>query len=150
MKRGGAGFSACLVLLSTALALRAEPTADALLACSAEFYARAEYNRGLRLTSSGHQKFLMERANLLLQVAQARAPLEVTGCGGNQGPLLGLVICLGPANLFAEQKSLMLDRLTVLVIENGPDHPLPVCMEDEICSECLRLLDDFPTDFARD
>lgn len=147
---GRAGFSACLVLLSTALALRVEPNADALLACSAEFYARAEYNRGLRLTNSGHQKFLMERANLLLQIAQARAPLEVTGCGDNQGPFLGLVICLGPASLFAEQKSMMLDRLAELVAESGPDHPLPVCMEDEVCSKCLRLLDDFPTDFARD
>jgi hypothetical protein len=138
-----------LSLLGFADAGRAEGDVDPFLSCSAEFHARAEYNRSLQKTNSGHQKFLMDRANLLLRLAEARAPLSVIGCGDDAGPALNLVLCFGPRSLYTEQKSLMLDRLTELVAENGPDDPLPVCIEDEDCSACLRILDNVPSLNAR-
>jgi hypothetical protein len=133
MRQGLAALCACLTLQSLSNTANAEKAADPLLICSAEFYARHEYNRVLVRTNSAHQWFLMDRASIFLRIAEARAPKEPIGCQG-------LAFCLGPADLYSEQKALMLDRLTELVEANGPDFPLPICLEDDQCSKCLKLL----------
>jgi hypothetical protein len=133
MIKGSALLLSCLTLTFFTISTEAQQAVDPLLRCSAEFYARHEYNRGLLKTNSAHQQFLMDRAMILLQMAEARAPKEPTGCRG-------LAYCLGPASLYSEQRALMLDRLTEFVEANGPNFPLPVCMEDGACSDCIRIL----------
>lgn len=126
-------LATCLSVFAFAHNSRAGEATDPYLICSAEFYARHEYNRGLVRTNSAYQWFLMDRASIFLRMAEARAPKEPIGCNG-------LAFCLRPADLYSEQKALMLDRLTEFVEANGPDFPLPICMEEDTCSKCLKLL----------
>ena len=127
--------------LAVATTSRADPSVEALLSCSAEYYAREEFNRGLHLTNADYQKFLMDRSNVFLSLAESRAPLESTGCNDDRlGIAMGLVFCKGPASLWTERDMLMRQRLLDLVQTNGGSFPLPTCMEDELCSQCMRTL----------
>ena len=149
MRRGWTALVACLPLVLFSAAATAEQTYDRwllsyerLLLCSAEFDARYEYNHGLGIGNSVHQQFLMHRAGLFLEMAEARAPGKTVDCGDSSGILLGLTYCLGRTDLSAEQELLTLDRLTELVSQNGPDNPLPLCVEDETCISCTKMLNE--------
>jgi hypothetical protein len=136
-------FRSVVVLLLPAVGIaNADPTIENLLTCSAEYYARAEYVNSLRQVEPAHYKFLMGRSDMFLRAAEARSPIELTGCNDSSGLTLGLVLCQGPASLWDERKALMLDRLIEIVEEHKGVYRLPVCMEDAACSDCLKLLDD--------
>ncbi|WP_395539506.1 hypothetical protein [Neotabrizicola sp. sgz301269] len=137
-QRGGAAVASLLVLCS--LPAGADEDVDTLLRCSAEFYARAEYNRTLGYIDAGHITYLMNHSERLLSLAEGIAPLEVSGCPGDgYGLALGLAICSYPADLDFERRSMALDRLAELADETNGNQRLSVCIEDEVCSACLNI-----------
>jgi hypothetical protein len=142
MWRGRTALVACLPLVLFSAPATAKQSHDRLLLCSAEFGARYEYNHGLGIGNSEYQQFLKHRARLFLVMAEARARGGPVDCGDSDGVLLGLKYCFGRADLSAEQELLTLDRLTELVAKNGPDNPLPLCVEDETCISCTKLLNE--------
>lgn len=130
-----------LFLFVFPLLAKADENYFSLLKCAAEFNARAEYNRGLELTNSVYQKFLWDRSDLFLRMAEQRAPLQPMACKNNAwSRYTDLVLCTGPASLSSELRKLTQMRLTEIVGATGGTGNFSTCMEDEPCIICQQML----------
>ncbi|WP_103256564.1 hypothetical protein [Tabrizicola aquatica] len=137
--RAGQAFGFALALSCAPGAAAAQATADELLACAAEYEARATYAGVLGQGDAGHLAFLSGRADLFLHLAEMRSPTFWAGCSSDRAPLLSLVLCVGPKDLSGERHALAEERLIELADTYRGNLRLEACMVDEGCADCMRL-----------
>lgn len=139
MQGGGALIATAAALAFVCSQAKADVDTKTLLACSAEFWARAQYVQQLSQADPDHVTYLMGRSEMFLGLAEAISPNTVVSCD-NDGSSSGLLLCMGRPDLFDKVQSLALDRLTEIVEATGGDGRLAACMEDGACAECMQVL----------
>lgn len=119
---------------------------DAYLACSVEVMARARYVLESDMSDTGHVRYLAGRADLLLAMADFVQMREVDACRGADRIWRGPTPC-DPEERARQKRDRLADvRLDEIVALTGGTGRLPVCIEDDLCAACMKLLADVPTE----